>query len=583
MKITSKLVTTSLGLILIGSSVFAQSLPDAKKAIDAEQYQKAKSMLKNLTVTQPTKDENFFYLGWVYLKQDYADSAKILFDKGLAVNPKSALNIVGLGAVDLTDNNASSASANFDKAMLLAGKDTKPYVYIGKAYLLGKKPIAQKRAEAAIAVLEKAKTLGGKNPSKDPELFLTLGDAYQAFGDANHAYTSYADAETLDPNAPNIKVAKAVLIKGAGNFDDAIKGYQEAIKLDPNYGPAYREMAETDLLIANADPKQTAAKNKEAVDFYKKYLDLTDRSLESRFRYTDFLVYAKDWKTLEQEANDLAKAGNTDLRVYRYLGYAAYENGNYPAALQALNTWLSKAAPKRIIPGDYVYLGRTQVALKTNGQDSLGIVNLKKAIALDTTQSDIYGEIARSLYSQHKYAAAADNYDLFIKKSKNHKLSDYLTMGRSYEYAFEDQQRNYAKTKVAPDTSLLVKADTALSYVNHHLAKPNATVTLLRAEVADDRESEDRSKFKGLAKPFYEEYIAEAGGDPVNNKKGLLEAYIYLGFYYELTAKDEAKAAENWGKAKELDPANKQVMQYYARHGGPAAPPSTPPTPGKGK
>jgi len=396
MKITSKLATTSLGLILIGSSVFAQSLPDAKKAIDAEQYQKAKSMLKNLTVTQPTKDENFFYLGWVYLKQDYPDSAKIAFDKGLAANPKSALNVVGLGAVDLTDNNTSSASANFDKAMLLAGKDTKPYVYIGKAYLLGKKPIPAKNANAAIAVLEKAKTLGGKNPSKDPELFLTLGDAYQASGDANHAYTSYADAETLDPNAPNIKVAKAVLIKGAGNFDDAIKGYQEAIKLDPNYGPAYREMAETDLLIA-ADPKQTAAKDKEAVEYYKKYLDLTDRSIESRFRYTDFLVYAKDWKTLEQEANDLAKSKNTDLRIYRYLGYAAYENGNYPAASTALNTWLKSAAPKRIIPGDYVYLGRTQ--LKTPGQDSIGILNLKKALALDTTETEIYKEIALADYS----------------------------------------------------------------------------------------------------------------------------------------------------------------------------------------
>src|ERR1700759_1137695 len=98
MKVINKTSAAVLGLILIGSSVFAQSLPDAKKAIDAEQYQKAKSMLKNLTVTQPTKDENFFYLGWVYIKQDYADSAKTAFEKGLAVNPKSGLNKAGLGA-----------------------------------------------------------------------------------------------------------------------------------------------------------------------------------------------------------------------------------------------------------------------------------------------------------------------------------------------------------------------------------------------------------------------------------------------------------------------------------------------------
>ena len=76
MKMISKIACAGLGLMFAGSSVFAQSLADAKKAIDAEQYQKAKSMLKNLTVTQADKDENYFYLGWVYLKQDYADSAK---------------------------------------------------------------------------------------------------------------------------------------------------------------------------------------------------------------------------------------------------------------------------------------------------------------------------------------------------------------------------------------------------------------------------------------------------------------------------------------------------------------------------
>ncbi len=581
MKITSKLATTSLGLIFMGSSVFAQSLPDAKKAIDAEQYQKAKSMLNNLTVTQPTKDENFFYLGWVYLKQDYADSAKIAFNKGLAANPKSALNVVGLGAVDLLDNNASSASANFDKAMVLAGKDTKPYVYIGKAYLLGKKPIAPKRATDAIAVLEKAKTLGGKNPSKDTELFLTLGDAYSASGDANHAYTSYADAQTLDPHSPVVLVSMAVLIKGAGNFEDAIKGFQGAIAADPNYGPAYREMAETDLLIAQ-DPKQTVAKNKEAVEFYKKYLDLTDRSVESRFHYEDFLVYAKDWKTLEQEATDLLKSSKSpDLRVYRYLGYAAYENGNYAAALTAMNTWLKDAAPKRIITGDYVYLGRTQLQLK----DSTGVTTLKKAIALDTAQTDIYGEIGKYYYfTARNYAQAAKYYDLYITKSKAHKLADYVTLGRANFYAFTDMQDAYAKTKVAPDTSLLVKADTALNYVNTKQTKPLASIVIIRARIADARESEDRvHNYKGYAKPLYEQYVSiVAPTNPTDDltKKQLVEAYVYLGFYYELVAKDDAKAAENWGKAKDIDPANKQVMQYYARHGGPPAPPTPP---GKGK
>ena len=132
MKIIKKVAVAGLGLLFTGSSVFAQSLADAKKAIGAEQYQKAKSMLKNLTVTEPTKDENYFYLGWVYIKQDYPDSAKALFQKGLNVNPKSALNYAGLGTVARLDKDQSGASTNFSQATTLAAKDSKPYVYIAK-------------------------------------------------------------------------------------------------------------------------------------------------------------------------------------------------------------------------------------------------------------------------------------------------------------------------------------------------------------------------------------------------------------------------------------------------------------------
>src|SRR5438309_5723424 len=173
MKIINKIAVAGVGLLFAGSSVFAQSLADAKKAIDAEQYQKAKSMLKNLVTTQSTKDENYFYLGWVYIKQDYPDSAKAVFQKGLAVNPKSALNYAGLGVVARLDKDQSGATNNFNQAMSLAGKDSKPYVYIAKGYLLpednGK--VLPANATAALNVLNKgnaASAVKGKDKNVAP-------------------------------------------------------------------------------------------------------------------------------------------------------------------------------------------------------------------------------------------------------------------------------------------------------------------------------------------------------------------------------------------------------------------------------
>ncbi|HEY4196844.1 MAG TPA: tetratricopeptide repeat protein [Mucilaginibacter sp.] len=582
MKIISKIAVAGLGLVLTGSSVFAQSLADAKKAIDAEQLQKAKSMLKNLVVTQSTKDENFFYLGWVYIKQDYPDSAKTVFQKGIAVNPKSALNYAGLGIVARLDKDQSGATTNFNQAIALAGKDSKPYVYIGKGYLLpdpnnGK--VLPADANAALAVLNKGNVASAvKNKDKniapastDPELFITMGEADRLLLKSDDAYTNFSNALTLDPKSAEANVALGVLWKYADNFDDAEKQFQAALAIDPNYGPAYREWAETDLRWAQSNPSKASEKVKEAADQYKKYISLTDYSPESQMRYADFLINAGDFKTLQQVAGDIAKNANANLRAYRYELYAAVENKDYPAAITAGNTWLTKADPKRVIPRDYMYMGRAQIG---SGQDSLGIVSLQKALQLDSTFVDAYQDIAKADLTQKKYKEAADAYDIYSTKSRNAKLTDRFYAGLYYYFGFTvEDAAKYKDPKAArSDSDLLVKADTAFSYVLQKTASnPFALAYVYRARIADLRES-DRNNIKGLAKPYYEKFIelTLAKGAPSDDrtKANLAEAYDYLGTYAEFKEKDEAKAADNFGKARDLVPTDKPALDYFKRKSG---------------
>lgn len=563
----SKISKIVLALTLVGSSsVFAQSLADAKKAIDAEQFQKAKSMLKNLTVTQATKDENFFYLGWVYILQEYPDSAKAVFQKGIAVNPKSALNYAGLGAAAFVDKDRATATTNFNQAVSLAGKDSKPYLYVGEAYLLndvdGKVPAED--ANAAIAVLTKGKTI---NP-KDAEILVALGDALRTQSKNTEALGNYQAALDIDPKAAHAKVATGVIWKYANNFESSETEFKAALAIDPNYGPAYREWAETDVRWAFADPKMASAKIKEATDQYKKYLSLTDLSIESRMRYADFLLLSGDFKTLQTEAAALAGAANGNLKVYRYLAYAAYENKDYPAALTAMNTWITKADPKRIIPRDYVYLGRIQIASK---QDSLGVASLRKAISIDTNQVDVYPEIAGALYGQKKYVEAGDAYHVYTEKGKNVKLLDHFKEGFSYYYGYQDQYYSNDKAVAAKaDTTLLTKADSAFSYV---IQKSPATADayLYRARV-NELKDKDRNNIVGYAKPFYEKYIelvnAKGGATTDKAKKEMAEALVYLGNFAEFKEKDMAKTTDFYNKAKENDPTNKQVIAFFSRKAG---------------
>ncbi len=554
---------TISGLTMLSSSVFAQSLADAKKAIDAEQYQKAESMLKNLTQTQATKDENFFYLGWLYLKTDYPDSAKTAFTKGISVNPKSALNYAGLGAVDRLDKNTASAKSNFDKAIASTDKkDTEPYVYVGRAYLLPPNP----DANAAIQVLKRGIAANPKD--KNPELYAALGDAYRSQLKNTDAYDNYSQALAINPKMVSAIVATGVIWKQANNYEDSEKEYRKASAIDPNYGPAYRELAETYLKWGkNSTMAVATQKYAQAVDFYKKYLDLTDRSIDSRMRYASFLVYAQDYKALEQESNDIARlAPKNNLLVYRYSGYAAFENKNYSAGLEALNKFISQADPKRIIPTDYLYLGRLQVA---SGQDSLGINSLRKALSLDTAQVEVYDDIAKSLYNQKKYLEAGDAYKTFVTKSRQATLNDYLKEGVSYLNAFKAQYYSTATPKPVADTSLLVKADSAFSYIQHHAAAPVATVALYQAR-ANDLKEPSRNTSQGYAKPYYEQYIQLiTAKTPVADadKTFLAEAYNYLGTYYEFKEKDATKATENFTKALENDPTSKQAKAYIDRKG----------------
>lgn len=562
MRIFSKLFTISAGLALCSSAAFAQKLADAEKSIDAEQYQKAKSELKALIASEPTKDENYFHLGWVYLLQDYPDSAKAMFSKGIAVNPKSALNYAGLGALAKLDNDLSAETMNLDKAVALAGKSDKPYIYVAKTHLLspGAKP------DLALEALNKATKWG----AKDPYYFMEIGDAYHAKLDNSQAYANYNNAQTIDPKLPAIDVAIGALWKQANNFDGAVQKLKEALTLDPNYGPAYRELAETDLRWAQTDLKVASVKVKEGTEYFKKFLDLTDRSPESQLRYADFLMDSGDFKTLEQVASDLAKSNKANLRVYRYIGYAAYENNNYQEGLTALNKFMKEAAPKRIIPRDYLYLGRLQV--KSN-QDSLGMLNMAKAASMDSTLANVYAEIGHMLYSNHKYLAAGDAYQKYIDKSHQGKLVDYFYEGMSYYYGYSDQYYSYLQKKsvVKPDSTLLNRADSAFSYVQQKtVAKPVADVFLYRARLNDLKEP-DRNNIKAYAKPFYEQYIAlKATGTDARTKKNLGEAYAYLGSYYDLIAKDETKAQENYEKAKDVYPDSKEAQAYFSRKTAPA-------------
>ncbi|TCD11560.1 hypothetical protein EZ449_04675 [Pedobacter frigidisoli] len=550
MKILKKAITLNLGLVLMGSAVFAQDLNDAKKAIDAEQYQKASSMLKSLVSTKATDGNNYYNLGLVYLKTGYIDSARAVFNKGLATDPKNNLNLIGLGEADMLSNNPTSAKTNFDKAVAIASKDYKTYLYIGKAYLAQDKPsddVSKPDFTSALANITKADELDSKD--KDAEIFLAQGDAYALQKKNSEALGPYMRVNDIDPTNRRAKTQIGRMYKDSRAFAEGEKELNDVITADPNYGPAYRELGELYLLWSSFGVnKERATKG---IENYKKYLDLTDKSLESQLRYAQFLFYAKDYQTLEQVATALQVPANDPkgIVVSRLKGWSAYENKNYPQALKSMDEFFAKEKdPNKILGFDYLYLGKAQLKA---GQDSLALINITKAVEKDSANTEALAEVAKTFFDAKKYAKSAQIYDKVIAAGPNSKgvLYSYFYNGLAYYFDYATQY----SAKKNPSKDLLVKADSSIAKVTQ-LAPETTDAYLYRARI--NSLLDDEKTPKGLMVPYFETFIQKVTEKPelvTPNAKKLSEAYDNIGGYYYNS--DKAKAKEYFDKSVAVYPA----------------------------
>ncbi|WP_412465068.1 tetratricopeptide repeat protein [Flavobacterium mekongense] len=539
-------------LALVATTVAnAQDLETAKKAIDAEQFEKAKSLLKSVIQAKPANGKAAFLLGNVYLKQNIADSATIYFQRGLTAAEGAKFNNIGLGQMDLDANNLAAAKAKFDLVTKdLKKKDVEEYIYIARAYMNADKP----DYKSAIEILNKAKLA---NPN-DAQVQLALGDAYYGDKNQNDAYVAYRNAYQADNTLLRAKMQLGVLLKGAKAYTEAVKAYKEVIAIDANYGPVYRELAETYYLWGSNVPSTYNENIQKALGFYEKYMTLTDYSITSRMRHADFLILAKDYKALELEANKMKEIDGVNPRILRYLGYSAYENGNFEAALKALQDYTANTANK-VIPRDYIYLGQAKIKKgasadgKTIDPVSLAsaIEDIKKAVAMEPLVAADLNELGKKLYDQKAFGAAAAVFEVAVSvpTSKNY-LIDNFYLGNAIYYD------NTRKDIVKPDPIALQKADVAFG--NVIAASPNtADAYIFRARTNNLLENDE------VMAANYQLYIdtvtAKGEAEVTKNKAKFIEAYNNMAAHFANT--DKTKAKELFNKTLALDPTNNYATE----------------------
>src|SRR5690606_9955558 len=129
---------------------------------------------------------------------------------------------------------------------------------------------------------------------KDALIPNALGDAYAGLRESSPAFVAYRDALAIDEDLLAPKIGQAIISRRAQAYDVVLEQLTALSEENPEYGPIYRELAETYYLSSVKAPEEEYREiNQKALENYQKYLSLTgDATIESKVRYADFLVYS---------------------------------------------------------------------------------------------------------------------------------------------------------------------------------------------------------------------------------------------------------------------------------------------------
>jgi len=559
-----KAILLGASIVFILTGVKAQSLDDARRAIDEEQYARAKGILENLIQKQPKKGENYFYLGQIHLKNDYLDSAKNVFQQGRTADAKNLLNVAGLGIVELFSGNQAGAETLFSEvSSKIKRRDYLELYHIGRAYIDAPEPDYGR----AMQYLNQALSRTGKR--QDPLIHLALGDAYFGADQRSPAYSSYRDAITLNPALTRAEVQMAVIVRGSRAWAEAIQSLEDIIAKRPNYAPTYREMAETYNAWAffATDTAVYKERNETAVKYYMQYMDLTDYSVESRIRYADFLVYARDYDELLKQAHELAQFEDINPKILRYLGHASYHKKDYAAAEDALTKMLQRMEEERVIARDYLYLGLAKIknATQTTETDMVGfdsgIAYIRKAVEVDSISADDLNITGRELLAANRFVESAKVFEISSgTEGSRNQVTDTYYFGLAAYFA----NANLINKGEPRNDELIGKADAAFAYVID-TAPDLLDPYLYRARNMSLKE--DPENFQGYATAHYEKYIemVKSKGDEEvqKSKANLIEIYNTMAYQY-VQVENYDKAKELLSETIKLEPGNEYAQQVLA-------------------
>jgi tetratricopeptide (TPR) repeat protein len=523
---------------LFSLNAMAQTIQEGVGHWYAERYQSARSVFEKLTTANPNNLEAVYWLGQTLISQGDVAGAKALYQKTLAANGNAPWILAGMGHVNLLEGKAAEARQQFDAAIAASkgkkGADVAILTAVGRANV---QPYSDDKKigdlDFAVAKLNEAAQAAPTNP----DVFVTLGNAYRKKHAGGEAVQAYRKAGTYAPAL----YRTASIYKTQRNWDAVIEYLNSAVSADAKFAPAYEE-----LYYYNLTEKRDFAT---AESFGKLYVSNSDPSVENDYILAQTAFVQNKFQDAINIGNKIVQQTNNNpkSRVFRLLAYSNLGLKDTAKACDFSNQFLAKATPDELLANDYL------LHASVCGANNPSVVqeDIAKALRIDTVltrqvamlndliktartnkQFNLEGEL---MMTSHQIRGAQAN------------PADLFYIGTRYYYG-----NNFGKADTAFTGFVTAFPDSVDGYYWR---------ALTRAQL-------DSGMKQGLAVPDFEKTMELGAANKERFKSQAAQAAQLLALYYNNVKQDRAAAQGAVTKGLEFDPANTTLLDLQKRLGG---------------
>lgn len=338
-------------------------IPYAQFLMRRKQPERAEKAFEDMLAAHPNDPVVIRTLAQAKIARgDYA-GAQVLADQAKKLNESNPLSDQIQGAISSGKNDLDGALSAFKRAHEAAPNDTQPIVAIVRTYMRSGK------TKEALAFIDSVL----KDNPKNAEALMIKGQIYLSSGNIQGAQQIFAKFIEENPKNPAGYQQLATAQQKDNKLTDAELTIKQGLKELPN---------ELNLMLVQTELLVSTNRIDEAIKLYEEMLKLRPNfEIASNNLATLLLDYRSDNASLER-ANTLAKdlKNSTTPQFLDTYGWANYKVGEFDAAKKALESAIEKSPEIAIFQYHVakIYIAKNETALAKQA--------LQKAIKLSENQ-----------------------------------------------------------------------------------------------------------------------------------------------------------------------------------------------------